>query len=116
MSGFSNDGHKAAFGNYIELPHTASLDSNGTALTMMEWVYDTGTNKSLTELLAKGDNHVLQLVDGNSLTFFAGGWGRGDCTISLPNNWRKQWHHIAGVCNGKDLRVYIDGELKGVTP
>ena len=115
-SGFSNDGHRSDFGDYTELPHAASLDSNGTMLTMMEWVYDTGTNKPLTELLAKGDNHVLQLVDGSSLTFFAGGWGRGDCTVPLPADWRNHWHHIAGVCNGKDLRVYIDGELKGVTP
>ncbi len=115
-SGFGNNGNKSIFGNYIELPHSASLDSNGTALTMMEWIYDTGTNKPLTELMAKGDNHVLQLVDGKSLTFFAGGWGRGDCTVSLPNNWRNNWHQIAGVCNGKDLRVYIDGELKGITP
>ena len=116
ISGFSNDGHKAAFENYIELPHTASLDSNGTALTMMAWVYDMGTTKSYAELIAKGDNHVLQLADGKSLTFFAGGWGRGDCTVPLPNNWRNHWHHIAGVCNGKDLRVYIDGKLAGITP
>lgn len=116
VSGFDNNGQLSSFGNYIELPHTPSLDSNGTTLTMMEWVYDTGTHKSLTELLAKGDNHVLQLVDGSSLTFFAGGWGRGDCTVPLPVDWRNHWHHIAGVCNGKDLRVYVDGELKGVTP
>lgn len=115
-SGFANNGKLSSFGNYIELPHTPSLDSNGTALTMMEWIYDTGTNNSLTELLAKGDNHVLQLVDGRSLTFFAGGWGRGDCTVPLPISWRNHWHHIAGVCNGKDLRVYIDGKPEGITP
>ncbi|WP_170970995.1 GH92 family glycosyl hydrolase [Ilyomonas limi] len=116
VSGFENNGHKAAFGNYIELPHTASLDSNGTALTMIAWIYDAGTNKPLVELIAKGDNHVLQLVNGKSLTFFAGGWGRGDCTVQLPEDWQGRWHQIAGVCNSADLRVYIDGKLQGITP
>ena len=114
-SGFSNNGQQSAFGNYIQLPHTPSLDSNGTTLTMMAWIYDTGTTKPYTELIAKGDNHVFQLADGKSLTFFTGGWGRGDCTVPLPDNWRNHWHHIAGVCNGKDLRVYIDGKRQGIT-
>ncbi|MDP4212876.1 MAG: GH92 family glycosyl hydrolase [Bacteroidota bacterium] len=116
ISGFGNDGYKSEEGDFTSLPHTASLDSNGTTLTMMAWINDPGDKWKLTDLLAKGDNHVLQLKGTSELSFFAGGWGRGDCSVPLPGNWRNNWHHIAGVCNGTDLRVYIDGALNGVTP
>ena len=33
----------------------------------------------------------------------------------LPDNWFRQWHHIAGVCDGTSLRIYIDGVLKATT-
>ncbi|MFT4156255.1 GH92 family glycosyl hydrolase [Parafilimonas sp.] len=114
-SGFGYNGYTASFENYIQLPHCPGLDSNGTALTIMAWVYDTITMQSSIDLIAKGDNHVLQLSNHKQLGFFAGGWGRGDCTVPLPENWVEHWHHIAGVCTGRELQVYIDGRLTGTT-
>jgi hypothetical protein len=35
--------------------------------------------------------------------------------VNLPENWLNTWHHIAGVCDGTSLRVYIDGKLAGTT-
>jgi hypothetical protein len=77
----------------------------------MLWVYPIGKNR-LTDVFTKGDYHVLQVSNNKKLTFFAGGWGRGDCSASLPVNWFNTWHHIAGICDGKSLKVYIDGQLK----
>ena len=98
---------------YIEMNATASLDELGETITMMTWVYPTSVESDLTDIFTKGDTNVLQVVGGKSLAFFAGGWGRGDCTVDLPSDWLRHWHHIAGVCNGKMLYVYIDGALKG---
>lgn len=100
---------------YIEIPSSASLDRMGETITMMAWIFPTTDNTGLIDVLTKGDNHVLQLTGNKTLSFFAGGWGRGDCTVDLPNNWKNNWHHIAGVCDGKNLHVYIDGDLKGST-
>lgn len=100
---------------YIEMNAAASLDELGETITMMTWVYPTTVGSGLTDIFTKGDTNVLQIAGGKSLTFFAGGWGRGDCTIDLPSDWLRHWHHIAGVCNGKMLYVYIDGVLKGTT-
>jgi hypothetical protein len=134
-SGFSNDGEIAGdeekraegacsmengrllFGDcYIEVPGSPGLDRMGETITMMTWVKPAGAGESgrgLVDLFSKGDNHVLQVVGGRQLTFFAGGWGRGDCTVDLPSDWLGHWHHIAGVCEGSKLYVYIDGILKG---
>jgi hypothetical protein len=100
---------------YIEVPNSASLDRMDETITMMAWVFPMADDNDLVDLLTKGDNHVLQLAGNKTLGFFAGGWGRGDCIVNLPANWKNNWHHIAGVCNGKQLLVYIDGELKGST-
>ena len=81
-------------------------------ITMMAWVRPTHENRNLTALLTKGDNNVIQLHGNRSLTFFIGGWGRGECNADLPENWIDNWHHVAGVCDGKSLWVYIDGKLE----
>ncbi len=130
-SGFKNNGHimpidadhtktytgKLLFGEncFLEMPDAASLKITGETITMMTWVYPTEKENGLTDIFTQGDTNVLQVTDGETLTFFAGGWGRGDCTVNLPKYWRQHWHHIAGVCAGKSLYVYIDGALAGTT-
>ena len=120
-SGFGHDGKVVGKGplfgkdHYIEIPNAPALDSMGETLTMMGWVYPTERGDGLVDIFTKGDNHVLQVGGNRTLTFFAGGWGRGDCTVDLPSDWWGHWHHIAGVCEGTILKVYIDGELKGTS-
>lgn len=101
---------------FVEIPNAPSLDVMGTTITMMAWVYPTASAEGLVDLFTKGDVHVLQVSDGKRLTFFAGGWGRGECSVALPDNWMNNWHHVAGVCDGASLKVYMDGQLKAVLP
>jgi putative alpha-1,2-mannosidase len=98
--------------SFIEVPNAVSLDQMGESLTMMCWVYpDSAHESGLVDMLSKGDHHVLQTNNNKTLTFFAGGWGRGDITIDLPANWKKKWHHLAGVCKGDQWWLYVDGQL-----
>jgi putative alpha-1,2-mannosidase len=100
---------------YVQVPNSTPVDSMGETITMMLWVFPIGKNDGLVDLFTKGDYHVLQVAGNKQLTFFAGGWGRGECQAPLPVNWFNNWHHIAGVCDGNSFRVYIDGVLKGTT-
>jgi putative alpha-1,2-mannosidase len=100
---------------YIQVPGSIPVDSLGETITMMLWVFPIGKNDGLVDLFTKGDYHVLQVAGNKQLTFFAGGWGRGECTAPLPANWFNNWHHIAGVCDGNYFKLYIDGVLKGIT-
>jgi putative alpha-1,2-mannosidase len=100
---------------YIQVPNSIPVDSLGETITMMLWVYPMGKNDGLVDLFTKGDYHVLQVGGNKQLTFFAGGWGRGECTAPVPANWFNNWHHLAGVCDGNYLKLYIDGVLKGTT-
>jgi putative alpha-1,2-mannosidase len=100
---------------FVELAGSTSLHVMGETITMMAWVYDAGTGREQADLLTKGDHHVLQTYGKYRVNFFAGGWGRGECSAALPEDWLNHWHHIAGVCDGTTLRLYIDGILKGTT-
>jgi len=113
-SGFGNDG--IVVDGLVRLPGSPSLNDLGQRLTMLLWVYPEANRRGLTDIFTNGDNHVLQVVDGRQLTFFAGGWGRGDCTVDLPSDWEGHWHLIAGVCDESGLKVYIDGVRRGSTP
>ncbi len=122
-SGFGNSGLRIGKGerlgqdDYIRIPGSPGLGDMGERLTMLLWVYPEGEgDRGLVDIFTNGDNHVLQVAGGRQLTFFAGGWGRGDNTVDLPKNWSGHWHLIAGVCDGDGLRVYIDGEQRGFTP
>lgn len=81
-------------------------------ITIMAWVRPSKENKNLIALITKGDNTVIQTHGNSSLNFFVGGWGRGECAVDLPKNWAEQWHHLAGVCDGENLMIYIDGKLE----
>ncbi len=100
-------------GTFVDVEPSENLDQMEESLTMMAWVFPKGGEPGLVDLLTKGDHHVLQTNDNKTLTFFAGGWGRGDCTVDLPENWKDEWHHIAGVCKADMLWLYIDGALAG---
>ncbi|GHU80347.1 hypothetical protein FACS1894145_6590 [Bacteroidia bacterium] len=109
--GFNGDG-------YIELPLSESLDITGQTLTLAAWVYPTeaiAPNSNRMDFLSKGDYNVFQ-VSARNFAFFAGSWGRGVVSFKLPADWTNHWHHITGVCNGNELKLYLNGELQQALP
>ncbi|MBL7965563.1 MAG: GH92 family glycosyl hydrolase [Prolixibacteraceae bacterium] len=103
---------KTGASSFVEINYSESLDNFGEKITLMAWVYPTG-RESISDILSKGDFIVMQTKDNKTLTFFAGGWGRGACTVPLPENWIGNWRHIAGVSDGNFLKIFIDGIESG---
>ena len=99
--------------NYAEFNPDGSLDNLDEKITVMAWVKPTSANNKLSDIITKGDFIALQTSENKSLSWFAGGWGRGSCSADLPENWIDNWHHIAGVADGKFLKLYIDGTESG---
>jgi len=116
-SGWANELHvSGGRDRYLWIDRSRSLnDDLGERLTMCVWVYPEVSKSGLVDIFTNGDTHVLQISGGRSLTFFAGGWGRGDCTVDLPGDWLRHWHLLTGVCDESGLRLYIDGQLRGYT-
>ena len=123
-SGFTNDGTgygaltwsnnsvTTAHNAYVEFPKTASLMYGFTQLTMLTWVRPSESGDDYIDFFTKGDKTVLKINGGRSLTFFAGGWGRGECEVPVPEKWYNHWHLVAGVCESGLIKIYVDGRLK----
>ena len=119
-SGMGNNGIRKQSGTKeqkFQLPinfgPSSSLNLFKNTITVMAWV-NAGQQDDLSDIVSKGDHIVIQ-QNNHQITFFAGGWGQGDCTVPLPADWQNNWHHVAGVCNGKLLQLYIDGQLVSST-
>ncbi len=97
---------------FVELNSSESTDKLGDKITIMVWVKPILANEGSAAIITKGDFIALQ-ADSHSLSFFAGGWGRGEVAGKLPDNWLNNWHHIAGVSDGESLKLYIDGNESG---
>jgi len=95
---------------YLEIPESRSLDITGDTITMMIWFYPIDED-GYSDFFTKGDWNVLKMQNPTNLNLFVGGWGRGECMAEVPEDWNRNWHHVAGVCDGTTLKVYIDAEL-----
>jgi hypothetical protein len=95
----------------VAFPLSESLNVTGATVTVSVWLYPVNNTRGYIDFFTKGDYIVFQ-TDNGQLSFFAGGWGRGVCSIPLPDNWLNNWHHVTGVCTGNELKLYLDGELR----
>lgn len=98
--------------DWVELYRNPSLDIEGSEITLElminpgEWI---GTNP----IISKGNTHYgLEQFHEDSVTFYVNDINQG-LTVGVPSNWWYNWHHIAGVYDGKLLRLFIDGRLAG---
>ena len=81
-------------------------------ITLSAWIKVNAFDKTFQAILTKGDTswRLLRAGDSNSLVFACNGlsnsalWG----TVNVNDG---QWHHVAGVYDGANMYLYIDGSL-----
>jgi len=94
-------------GDYLSGTH-AELDIT-TALTVSAWVQRaSGGSGGYDCIVGKGDfQYMIRTNDGGRVEFFThdGSWHQvNGATIPID-----EWHHVAGVCDGSTVQVYVDG-------
>lgn len=95
---------------WIETYRHPALDISGNQLTLSFWVYPNKWNGCGT-LLVKGFYQFgIVQKDEKNLEFYVSDQKKNTITGLLPEGWVGQWHHIAGICDGKEMSLYIDGE------
>ena len=109
-------------GDYLEAAASDSLNVTGSAITLTAWVYfeDVGV---VQIILAKAFNNTAHLSPYFSYGLHILSNGRGRCWLSLTSNTQsyamapegtvkaQRWHHMAGVYDGSQIRLYLDGEI-----
>lgn len=98
---------------YVTLPNDPALNVTGNQLTLEAWVKPEPT-ATHSPFVTKGDTQYALKQNGDRLEFFVYDSQQQWVTASapIPEDWTGKWHHVAGVYDGRSLKLYVDGELK----
>jgi len=100
--------------DWVEVYNDPALDVKGRALTIEAWVYPRGWNGSANPIITKGNRQYgLQQSDQHHLEFYIQDVRRLAVNVRTPGDWNYNWHHVAGVYDGKTVTLYIDGQVFG---
>jgi hypothetical protein len=101
---------------YVDVPYNANLNITG-ALTLEAWVKTSST--AVQQVVERGDwfqnqmSYQLTLVQSKvrlDIMQSNGSYAAAAGNTAMSLN---AWHHIAGVYDGSQMRVYLDGVLDG---
>jgi beta-galactosidase len=95
---------------FVKAPWVTMLNITGPVT--LEAFVKPASIEGYQTLISKGDTQwALQQAPDAGLEFFVHNKGQYHTVrASLPTNWVGQWHHVAGLHDGKQLRLYIDGK------
>ncbi len=64
--------------------------------------------------VTKGNTQFGVVQKGNEkLQFYIHTGVKHALNVDLPGDWVGQWHHVTASWDGKEMKLYIDGQLKG---
>lgn len=81
-----------------------------TAVTLVADIRP-GANRDHATIVGKGDtSYALKINPQGQLEFFVYSRDKWiNVTAPFPQGWEGQWHRVAGVFDGKSLRLFVDG-------
>lgn len=107
--------------DFVEVLDSESLDI-AEAITIEAWIYSLlkADGAPAHTIARKNNAYILQIMKVGHIGF--GVWDQansliwGNCIVDI-NDWEtERWHHVAGVFDGKELRIYLDGVEKNSVP
>lgn len=98
---------------YVDVPNSASLNVTG-AVTVEAWIKTNSTgNQSVIERYSGTDGgFILRLWQGKYGFWTVRDWNTIDGVMSSSAITTGVWHHLAGVYDGSQTRLYVDGVLE----
>ncbi len=102
--------------DFVEVSPHPSLQLTGNQLTLQTWIYPRGFNGSNTMISRGLHSFSLAQFHEDSICFTVRASMDFKVSASLPKNWNHNWHHVAGIYNGRDISIYLDGVLLAKAP
>jgi len=97
--------------NYVNIPHSASVDVDASPLTVSMWVYPTGTTNK-TALRKQSQYAFFHNLGSSNYAFRDNATGAGSQATTTSYVSLNQWNHVAFVISGSTSgQVYINGAL-----
>lgn len=102
---------------WAEVYRQSNVEIASGQLTLACDVYPRKLVSSCGSFITKGSYQFgLQQQGKDSLDFYLYTDRRHCLRVALPSDWEEHWHHLSGVYDGKEMKVYIDGKLSGRQP
>ncbi|KPK84994.1 MAG: hypothetical protein AMS27_08525 [Bacteroides sp. SM23_62_1] len=96
--------------DFVEVTPHEVLNITGNQLTLQTWIYPRGFNGS-NALITKGNqSFALEQNHKDSISFTIHADRMYRVSAYLPRDWNFNWHHVAGIYDGKQIAIYLDGE------
>ncbi len=101
----------------VNVPADDKLKISGE-ITMAAWVWNEAWNNNsqwFDKNCHNGGEHTSYGIgvfgDGASFNMFLGS-DQNRQTLNKPHNLdAKKWHHVVGIYDGNDIKIYVDGDL-----
>lgn len=94
---------------WIEFYRDPKLDITGKELSLSIWLKPSSWNGGKSILTKGANQYGLRQLSASEVEFYLHtGKERKSLVALLPPDWEGQWHHVAAVYNGKQMRLYID--------
>ena len=96
--------------DWVEFYRSPSLDITGNQLSIGFWVKPFEIQQPNT-FIAKGKfQYGIRMEDSKTLEFYIHSEKRISAKAKVRDDFFEEWHHIAGIYNGRELQLFIDGK------
>jgi beta-galactosidase len=96
--------------DFVEITNDPVLNITGNALTVEAWIYPRGFNGS-NALITKGQySFALEQNHKDSIYFTVVTNKINRIMAFLPRDWNYNWHHVAGIYDGSEIMIWLDGK------
>ena len=102
--------------DWVEFYRDPSLEITGNQLSIGFWVKPFEIPQSNTFITKGKFQYGIIMSNPETLEFYIHNEKRISAKAKVDTNFYGNWHHIAGIYNGKKLQLFIDEKLVAETP
>ena len=96
---------------WVEVYQDKNTEISGNELTASLWIFPRDLMKMGGTILTKGNYQFgLQQIAADSLDFYVYTSKKNHVRAPLPKNWTNNWHHVAGIYDGKSIAIFINNK------
>ncbi|MCY1721328.1 DUF4981 domain-containing protein [Prolixibacteraceae bacterium Z1-6] len=101
--------------DWIEFYRDKSLDITGKQLSIGFWVKPAEIPQANVFITKGKHQYGIQMEDAQTLEFYIQSDKRISAKAKVGSNFYGNWHHIAGIYDGRQLQLFIDGKRAAST-
>jgi len=101
--------------DWVEFYRDPVLDITGNELSIGFWINPSEIPQPNTFITKGSSQYGIRTDSPRSLEFYIYSRKRISARWNVDENWYGQWHHVAGIYNGKALQLFVDDKLVAQT-